>query len=33
MVSIRYTTADEQAAIDTIMRRDGFGVPAQLAKA
>jgi len=33
MVSIRYTTADEQKAIDTIMRRDGFGVPAQLAKA
>ena len=33
MVSIRYTTADEQVAIDTIMRRDGFGVPAQLAKA
>lgn len=33
MVSIRYTTADEQSAIDKIMREDGFGVPAQLAKA
>lgn len=33
MVTIRYTTAAEQAAIDTIMRRDGFGVPAALVKA
>jgi hypothetical protein len=33
LITIRYTTADEQAAIDTIMRRDSFGVPAELINA
>jgi len=33
LITIRYTAGAEETAINTIMRHDGFGVPAQLVKA